>query len=115
MEHDFSKARSMGANAFPSVVIIDEEFLVRHGRLDDRNLQPEQQGLDGVRDVIVIDNRIEDQFDEVDSLLGYLVDALGNGATRFLCNLGQNCLFDGFAVKASFSRLIELWQILDAG
>ena len=25
MEHDFSKARSMGANAFPSVVIIDEE------------------------------------------------------------------------------------------
>ena len=25
MEHDFAKARSMGANAFPSVVIIDEE------------------------------------------------------------------------------------------
>ncbi len=25
MEHDFTKARSMGANAFPSVVIIDEE------------------------------------------------------------------------------------------
>lgn len=25
MQHDFSKARSMGANAFPSVVIIDEE------------------------------------------------------------------------------------------
>ncbi len=25
MEHDFSKARSMGANAFPSVVIIDQE------------------------------------------------------------------------------------------
>jgi len=25
MEHDFSKARSIGANAFPSVVIIDEE------------------------------------------------------------------------------------------
>jgi len=25
MEYDFSKARSMGANAFPSVVIIDEE------------------------------------------------------------------------------------------
>jgi len=25
MEHDFSKARSMGANAFPSVVIIDED------------------------------------------------------------------------------------------
>jgi len=25
MEHDFAKARSMGANAFPSVVVIDEE------------------------------------------------------------------------------------------
>ncbi|GIT99001.1 DsbA family protein [Sulfurovum sp. TSL1] len=25
MEHDFAKARSMGANAFPSVVLIDEE------------------------------------------------------------------------------------------
>ncbi len=25
MQHDFAKARSMGANAFPSVVIIDEE------------------------------------------------------------------------------------------
>jgi putative protein-disulfide isomerase len=25
MEHDFAKARSMGANAFPSVVMIDEE------------------------------------------------------------------------------------------
>ena len=25
MEHDFAKARSMGANAFPSVVIIDEQ------------------------------------------------------------------------------------------
>ena len=25
MEHDFAKARSMGANAFPSVVIIDED------------------------------------------------------------------------------------------
>jgi len=25
MQHDFSKARSMGANAFPSVVIIDED------------------------------------------------------------------------------------------
>lgn len=25
MEHDFAKARSMGANAFPSVVIIDQE------------------------------------------------------------------------------------------
>ncbi len=25
MEHDFAKARSLGANAFPSVVIIDEE------------------------------------------------------------------------------------------
>ena len=25
MEHDFSKARSMGANAFPSVVVIDKE------------------------------------------------------------------------------------------
>ena len=25
MQHDFAKARSMGANAFPSVVIIDED------------------------------------------------------------------------------------------
>jgi len=25
MQHDFSKARSMGANAFPSVVRIDED------------------------------------------------------------------------------------------
>ena len=25
MQHDFSKARSMGANAFPSVVKIDED------------------------------------------------------------------------------------------
>jgi putative protein-disulfide isomerase len=25
MEHDFAKARSMGANAFPSIVVVDEE------------------------------------------------------------------------------------------
>jgi hypothetical protein len=25
MQHDFSKARSMGANAFPSIVKIDED------------------------------------------------------------------------------------------
>ncbi len=46
MEHDFAKARSMGANAFPSVVVIDEEghMVCQKGY---RNLEEMKKLLEG--------------------------------------------------------------------
>jgi len=45
MQHDFSKARSMGANAFPSVVKIDTD-----GHMCC------QQGYQSIEEILMVDN-----------------------------------------------------------